>query len=164
MRLYSAALFFNQETILMTKSTRIAGFAVAGALAAGLLLAQVPGFHRGERMKQLLATQLELTDAQKIQAKTIFETARQQAEPVVQQLKQGHEAVAAAVKANKSDQEIQQLANAQGALAGQLGGIHAKAMAKFYATLTPEQKDKADKLHECMKGFMEGAHSGHRPF
>ena len=134
---------------------------VAAALAVGVVVAQGPGpgmrrgGPHGDRFKEFLATSLGLTDAQKEQAKAIFDAARQSAEPFVAQLKQGHEATREAIKSGKSDQELQQLAERQGALMGQVAAVHTKAFAKFYALLTPEQKEKADKMHEQLRGMMQ---------
>ena len=86
----------------------------------------------------------------------LFNDAKAQAEPIVVQLKQGHESMAAAIKANKSDAEINDIAGKQGALIGQLAAIHSKAMAKFYAQLTPEQKNKADAIHDHIKARFMG--------
>ncbi len=141
----------------MTISKRLFAISTGAVLAVGLLFAQGPGPHRGpggERGQKFLSTALELTDAQQEQAKVIFDAAKAQSEPLQEQLKTNRDAISAAIKANKSDQEIQQLANTQGALAGQLAGIHAKSMAKFYQLLTPDQKTKFDTMHEKMRGFM----------
>ena len=69
---------------------------------------------------------------------------------MVQQLKQNHEALAAAVKANNTAQ-IESLASQQGALRGQLIAARSEAMAKFYGNLTPEQRNKAERIRERIK-------------
>jgi Spy/CpxP family protein refolding chaperone len=143
-------------------------YAGAALVAAGITLAQTAPSgtdnsnnpparsHSGKRAMARnhfgkLAEQLNLTDAQKEQAKTIFQEARQQAQPIRQQLRENREALAAAVKAGKGDAEIQQLSATTGSLMGQLTAIRTEAFAKVYATLTPEQRTKADQLHEQMK-------------
>lgn len=142
-------------------------FATTAALAAGMALAQVPStpaqpqpaqqgkmwHHRGAGRQRMLAA-LNLTDTQKQQAKSVFQQARQQAQPLREQLKQNREALAAAVKANDVAQ-IHSLAAQQGNLRGQMLGIRSEAMAKVYANLTPEQKAKADQLHQQFKQRME---------
>jgi periplasmic protein CpxP/Spy len=135
----------------MSKTNKIFAVVLTGALAATLAIAQSgrPGAGGRGHFQQLIATALDLTDAQKAQAKTIFEAARTQAQPLTQQLKQGHQSMAAAVKANDAAQ-IQSLATAQGSLMGQVAAIHGKAMAQFYQILTPDQKAKADTLHSQM--------------
>jgi Spy/CpxP family protein refolding chaperone len=57
----------------------------------------------------------------------------------------------AAVKGNRSDAEIKDIADRQGALVGQLAFIRAKAMAQLYAQLTPEQKTKAEAIRDRIK-------------
>ena len=124
---------------------------VAALATASVVWAQGPA--RGERARQFLSTYLGLTDSQKTQAKEIFEAARAQAKPIAAQLKQGRKAVRDAVKAGKPDAELDALAAQQGALMGQLAAIRAKSHAKMYALLTPEQRDKLDKLGELARLF-----------
>jgi Spy/CpxP family protein refolding chaperone len=135
----------------MSRTKKIFAVALTGALAATLAWAQAKGpmMGHGAGLGQFLSTALDLTDAQKAQAKTIFEAARTQSQPLADQLKQGHQAMAAAVKANDAAQ-IQSLSASQGTLMGQLAAIHGKAMAQFYQILTPDQKAKADTLHSQM--------------
>jgi len=125
--------------------------AICILLGAGLLYAQGPGFGlRGKAGPGFLAAVLDLTDAQKAKAEAIFADARQQGKPVMDQLRSGREAMAAAVKANDTA-KIKQLADSQAALLSQLIAIQNQAMAQFYATLTPEQKAKADKIQSRIK-------------
>jgi Spy/CpxP family protein refolding chaperone len=137
----------------------IARFATVAAMAAGLALAQAPAPTAGQdqpragkrmarqAMKGRLARALNLTPAQKEQAKSIHQQARQNAEPLMKQLKTNREALAAAVKANDVAQ-IHSLSAQRGNLQGQLLGIRSEARAKVHATLTPEQKTKADQLRQ----------------
>ena len=164
----------------MKRTSMWSGAALAAALIVAPALAQGPmmGMHGGGmgmggpggggpgvdhgRMLERLATLLDLTDAQKSAATSLFATAKSQAEPVAAQLKTGHEAVAAAVKANKSDAEIETLTAANGRLMGQLAGIHAKAQRAFYALLTPAQREKLDTLHDQMPGRRGPGQRGNR--
>lgn len=149
----------------MTFKQKLVVIGGAGLLVTGLVFAQVQA--HADRMQnhlQFIANYLNLTDAQKQTAQVIMQDAKTQAEPIVAQLKTGHETMAAAVKAGKSDAELTQIATAQGALMGQLAAVHAKALSKFYAQLTPEQKTKADQLHDHFRGFMQhrfGGMQGH---
>jgi Spy/CpxP family protein refolding chaperone len=131
--------------------------AAVTALATGFVFAQTPppspspnqpaGRHQGARRHRArLAQALNLTDAQKAQAKTIFQQARESAKPVREELKENREALAAAVKAGKKDADLQKLAMEQGKLRGQMVAIRTEAFAKFYQTLTPEQRTKADRM------------------
>jgi Spy/CpxP family protein refolding chaperone len=91
-----------------------------------------------------LAGYLNLTEAQKTQAEAIFSAARTAAEPLRGRLESAREALEAAVKAGKTDAEIDALAASIGTISGQLTAIHSKAMVKFRAILTPEQITKLD--------------------
>ncbi len=143
----------------------IVRFVTAAALAAGMAMAQAPAAPaqpgaarpwaaRKGAMRHRMMQALNLTDAQKQQAKTIFQQAKQNAQPLAQQLKQNRQALADAVKANNVAQ-IHSLALQQGNLKGQVLGIRSEAMAKFYTILTPDQKAKADQLHQQRKDRMQ---------
>jgi len=140
----------------MLKKNRKILVATAGLLlGAGLLFAQGPGLRaRGEFKPRFLGAGLGLTEDQKAKAKSIFGAAREQGKPVMEQLKSGHQAMAEAVKANDGAR-IKELADSQAALMSQLIAIRSQAMAQFYATLTPEQKAKADEFRNRVKERME---------
>jgi periplasmic protein CpxP/Spy len=145
---------------------------VAATLAAGIIFAQTPSADsqpgaispqegRLDAMRSHLdldqtAQALNLTDAQKEQARTIFQQAHQLAQPIRQELKQNREKLSAAAKASNNDGEIQKLATEQGRLLGELIAIRSEASAKFYQMLTPAQRVKKDQLHEQ---FRERMHS-----
>jgi len=107
-----------------------------------------------------VAQALNLTDAQKAQAKTIFQQAQAAAKPIRQELKQNHEKLSAAAKMSNSEGDIQRLATEQGRLVGKLIAIHTEARAKFYQMLTPEQRVKDDQLHQQMREKMRSEGSG----
>jgi periplasmic protein CpxP/Spy len=139
---------------------RMASMAV---VAAGMAFAQAPatppargqgGPGMGLGMNQRLARNLNLTDAQKAQAKTIFQEARQSAQPLRQQMIQNRQALSAAVKNNDTGQ-IQLLSNTAGQLQGQMLAIRSAATAKFYAILTPDQKAKADQAQQRVRQMMQ---------
>ena len=110
---------------------------------------------RGPGLERL-ATLLDLTDAQKSAVTSLFETARTQSQPLAAQLKTGHEAVVAAVRANKSDAEIEALTAANGRLMGQLAAVQAKTQRALHALLTPAQREKLDTLQDRMPGRRPG--------
>jgi periplasmic protein CpxP/Spy len=141
--------FFNKQLLIVT---------TAAALSATGLFAAAEAGHMGRhgRFGARMAAELGLTDAQKAQAKTIFQNAHQTAMPVMQQLRQERQAVRAAVQAGKSEQEIQQLAQAEGPQLSQLAGIRASAFAKFYAMLTPDQQQKLQTLRQSHRGKGNG--------
>ncbi len=136
--------------------------AAAGmALTAGMLFAQTatptptPQKHAGWMAQRFdrLAAELNLTDAQKTQAKAIFANAAQQVKALAPQLKQGHQAIQTLTQSGDQTQfnaQIQGLANTQGSLMAQMAVIHATAEFQFRALLTPDQQTKFDQLHAQM--------------
>jgi protein CpxP len=137
--------------------------ATVAALAAGMAFAQAAaapskparaGLKLGAAVRQRILANLNLTDAQKAQAKEIMQQARMAAQPVRQQLQQGRQSLATAVKNNDTVQ-IQSLAAAQGALQGQVLAIQSAAKAKFYTILTPEQKTKAEQTQQKLKQLLQ---------
>jgi Spy/CpxP family protein refolding chaperone len=152
-------------------------YAAAVTFTAGIIFAQSPAsdpqpgsvntekWRLGSSMRGRLdldrvAQALNLTDAQKEQARTIFEQARQSAQPIRQELKQNREKLSAAAKIKNSEGEIQKLATEQGRLLGKLIAIHTEASAKFYQMLTPEQRVKNDQLHQQFREKMQSEDRG----
>jgi Spy/CpxP family protein refolding chaperone len=147
-------------------------FAITAGLASGMLFAQAPApstsaqppaqhqqMRRGQFFERM-ATRLNLTEDQKQQTKSIMQAGRESSKPVVQQLRQSRQALRDAVKAGKSDAEINQLSANVGNLAGQVATIRAKTFAKTYALLTPEQRTKADEMHNHARGMFSHGHRG----
>lgn len=136
----------------------------ATALALGL--AAVPAFAQGPHrmmrgfggggpglMLDRAAVVLDLTEQQKEFARKLAADTRAQAQPLIEQLRQAREELAAAVKSNNTG-NIGAITARQGNTMGQLAALRAMAMAAFYAQLTPEQKVKADKLYEQRRSRM----------
>jgi Spy/CpxP family protein refolding chaperone len=149
--------------------TRIA---ITAGLASGMLFAQTPApsnpaqppvehrqWQRGQFFERM-ATRLNLTEDQKQQTRSVMHAARESSKPVVQQLRQSRQALRDAVKAGKSNAEIDQLSANVGNLTGQLATIRAKSFAKTYALLTPEQRTNADEMANHARGMFMG--HGHR--
>jgi Spy/CpxP family protein refolding chaperone len=129
------------------------------ALAAGMVFAQAPSSTAQPRpravVRQRIAQALNLTDAQKQQAQAIIQQTRQTLQPLRQQAKQNRQALMAAIQAGKGEVEIHQLALTQGNLAGQLVAARMEALAKFYSTLTPEQRAKADLMRQRVRRMIK---------
>jgi Spy/CpxP family protein refolding chaperone len=131
------------------------GIAAIGVLAAGFAIAQTAaapqagaqGKRVGAMVRRRMLKTLNLTDTQKQQAKTIFQSARQAAQPLAQQLKQDRAALTAAVEAGDSA-KIQQLSTEIGGLRGNVLAVRSQAISKFYALLTPDQKTKAGEFRQ----------------
>jgi len=120
-------------------------------MATFTLAAQPPGRPEGNRL-EFLAGYLGLTEAQKTQAAEIFSAERAATETLRGQMTSAHDALQAAVKANKPEAELEQLAAAVGTLHGRIAAAHAKAQAKFYNLLTAEQKAKLDQMGDRVRG------------
>jgi Spy/CpxP family protein refolding chaperone len=134
---------------------------MAAALAAGVLVAQTAqgGLGQGKlgpnaNLRQRMMKNLNLTDAQKAQAKTIFQAAKTAAAPVRTQLQENRKALAAAIKSNSAPQ-IQAAAKAAGALQAQLIEIRSTAMAAVYAILTPDQQAKLDQMQAKIRQLLQ---------
>jgi Spy/CpxP family protein refolding chaperone len=140
------------------------------ALAGGMAFAQTTSpspnspTARHNFIRQHIAQmeqQLNLTDAQKQQAQSIFQSARASAQPLRAQLKQNRQALAAAAKGGESDATIQQLATQQGNLMGQVVAVRTEAFKKFYAMMTPDQRAKADQMHQQFQQRMQNRFGQH---
>jgi len=132
--------------------TKLAAWTAIAALGASSLLAAETAGSGGARHGRhgAFLSSLGLTDAQKAQTRSIFQAARQSAQPVRQQLRATRESLRAAVEANNASQ-IQQLAASEGGEIGQLAAIRSTAMAKVYQILTPDQQQKLAALRQARK-------------
>jgi len=94
-------------------------------------------------------TVLGMTANQKDEARTAFDQARQQGQPVRQELMNTRKSLEAAVRSDDIAQ-IQRLSSLEGQEIGQLAQIHSTAVAKVYKTLTPDQRQKATALEQLL--------------
>jgi Spy/CpxP family protein refolding chaperone len=116
--------------------------------------------HRSQAHQRMMAA-LNLTPDQKTMAKSIFGQAREASKPVRMELRQNREAMAGAIKADNRGQ-IAKLAAERGNLTAKLATNRADAMAKFYQTLTPAQRAKADEMHAKSQARMREFRNEHR--
>ena len=119
----------------------------------------------GAPMVARLTKQLNLTPDQQNQARSIFADARKQAQGLAPKLRGERQAMSAAIKSDNEPQ-IDQIARQDAQLNSQARAIHAKAMAKFYSTLTPDQKAKFDSMRSNTRVNARGrgrssANTGH---
>jgi Spy/CpxP family protein refolding chaperone len=111
---------------------------LAATLAFAQNTAPSPGAMAQMRVNHL-AQPLNLTDAQKASALSIFTIAITNAQTIQTSLRTNQQSIADAVKKNDSA-TIDSLAIASGVLQGKALAINAKADAAFYAILTTDQK------------------------
>jgi Spy/CpxP family protein refolding chaperone len=134
---------------MLTRFSKRAAILTVAALCSLPLAAQRPGgggppagAADASQRHEFVAGYLGLTDSQKEQVKVIFAPMQSAQEAMRGQMQSKQEELQAAVKANQRDQQIEQIAAAIGALHAQQIAGQAKVRAKFYAILTPEQKEK----------------------
>lgn len=130
----------------------------AGALASMGLLASVAPAQKTaaphDRFISEIETVLAMTPAQKDQARTAIEHARESAMPIRQELINTNRVLKAAIRSDNTAQ-IQRLSATEGQEIGQLLAIRSSAVAKVYHTLSPDQRTKADALQQLL---MQGMH------
>ncbi|MGC2696833.1 MAG: Spy/CpxP family protein refolding chaperone [Candidatus Angelobacter sp.] len=88
-----------------------------------------------------LTKALSLTPAQQQQATSLLTQVQNNFKTLQDQLRTAHESLQAAIQKNDTA-AIEQISNSIGNLTAQQTITHAKAMATFYQTLTPEQQGK----------------------
>jgi hypothetical protein len=89
---------------------------------------------------------LSLDSAQQGGLRTILSDQQNSVSSLKANLNQAHDALRAAAKAASSDPAIDNLAANLGGIYAQVVAVQAKAYARFYAMLTPDQKQKLDSL------------------
>lgn len=144
---------------MSTATTRRGTFAFAAilTLATASMMQAQPGAGRGNgggSRLEYLTGYLTLTDAQVAQAKTIFDAEATAITTARGQLESAQTALSDAVKASKSDTELDRLAAAAATISGNISAIHAKSTVKFAAILTTAQKDKFFAMQDRMGGGM----------
>ena len=92
-----------------------------------------------QRRVNMLASELNLTDAQKASALSIYTASYTAAATIQTSLETNRTSLRAAIKANDTA-SITTLSTTSGTLNGQLTAINSKAEAAFYALLTTDQK------------------------
>jgi len=119
-----------------------------------------------------LTRELSLTPQQQQQATTLLTQVVNNQKTIHEQMRTAHQNLLLAIK-NNDTAAIDQNTNAIGNLTSQQLASHAKAMATFYQTLTPEQQTKFQDMvhHEMGMGGMgmgmgmhgHGGHGGPPP-
>ncbi len=149
----------------------LSGLIMVIAISSGVALAQHPRHEdfgrdpQGRRPTRIdfLARHLDLTDPQKHQATSIFNTAEEASKKFRESLEQAQSALNDAVKTGVSDQQIEKLAGTVGTLVGQLAANETKARAKFRTILTAEQRQKFDQFPDPGAGMMMRGFGGGPP-
>ena len=107
-----------------------------------------PGFGHGR-----LAEELGLSDEQKSQLEALRGRQQETLKPLAEAARQAHETFRAALEADGADAAtVGQAALAMHAAEKKLRAAHEAAFEEMKAILTPEQRDKLEKMHEGRKG------------
>lgn len=131
----------NKKFLLMT--------AVILAMAAGLaatVFAQGKAMGHGRHggwMLHRMAKELNLTDAQQAQIKSIMQTERTKLQPIMQQLHQNEQAQSANLTGTFDEAKAQTFAAGQAQLMTSMIVEKQRTKSQIYAVLTPEQRQKA---------------------
>lgn len=130
-------------------------FAAIGAMAAAMVIAQTTkapnvAAATGKALRQQFTASLNLTPAQKQQGQAIRQATKAKVQPLVQQLQQDRQILKDAIQTGDTA-KIQQVSSTIGNLRGQVMADRATGMAQFYASLTPDQKVKAQEFYQQMK-------------
>lgn len=143
----------------------IASIAVLIVAATVLALAQ-GHMGGGEKMRgghgdmlEHISRELNLTDAQKEQAKAIFESQKAAGEERHAKLEEIHKQLEAATANGQFDETaVRNLANQQAQLTADEIVDHMRMHSKLYNLLTAEQKTKADQMMKMHGGGPGGPH------
>jgi Spy/CpxP family protein refolding chaperone len=128
---------------------RVIALAAACAVGTTALVAQPPRGGPGgiaQGLLGMLGDAIDLTEAQRTQIRSIMRQSLEANQSLVDQMRALHEQERAAVKANKSEQDLRALAQQSATLLAQANGARLVAEAKAYQVLTPAQREKLDKL------------------
>ena len=109
------------------------------------------GPHGHGDMLEHMSRELNLTDEQKQQVKAIMESVESSAQGIHAKLEETHKQLEAATANGQFDEaQVRTLANQQAQLEADMMVEHLRAKAKVFAILTPEQRVKAEEMHQRM--------------
>lgn len=118
------------------------------------------GKHHGGHHR--LFKELNLTDAQKNQVKSIMTEGRAKIKPLAQKLKDGRDQLRALRKAGQFDEaKVRTIAKGQADILTDMIVEKERMQSRIYAVLTPEQRAKAEQIRESWKAQHE-EHSKHK--
>jgi protein CpxP len=103
------------------------------------------GHHKGW-MLQKMTRELNLTEAQQAQIKTILQTQRAKIQPLRQQLHQNQQAQSAAMTGAFDETQARAFAGKQTQIMSDLIVQRQRTQSEIYAVLTPDQRSKAQQL------------------
>ncbi len=124
------------------------GAAPSAALSAPTPGADATGSSLGQANEQsaleLLTLVLKLSDSQQEQLRAAFDAALKEAAPISGEMEHAKDALFAAARSGKNEDEIRHLADEQGQLTSRMLFLQAQTFAKLWALLDSGQKGMAD--------------------
>ena len=106
-----------------------------------------------EDMMEHISRELNLSDAQKTQAKAILDAERAATDPLEAKSEEIHKQIEATVVNGQFDEtQVRALADQAGQLSADMMVEHIRAHTKLFSILTPEQRVKALEMHKRMGG------------
>jgi periplasmic protein CpxP/Spy len=126
--------------------------AILLAVAAGLatsVFAQGPGHgfgHKHGGMLRHMTKQLNLTEAQQTQIKSIMADSRTRTKPLMQQLRQNRQAADTTMNGTFDEAQARTFANKQSQIMSNLIVERQRTKSQIYSVLTPDQRQKALQL------------------
>ena len=132
---------------MQRKLLLVALLATMTALAA-TMFAQGHGMSHGRRgwMLHKMAKELNLTEAQQQQVKTILQAERAKIQPTMQQLRQNEQAENAVITGQFDEAKARDFAQKQAAFMTDMMVEKERTKSQIYALLNPEQRQKALQL------------------
>lgn len=118
------------------------------AMAAGLAAhgaAQGRHHHEGSMLRRM-TRELNLTDSQQSQIKSIMQTERAKMQPLRQQLRQNEQAQNANMSVTFDETQARAFADKQAQIMSDLTVERQRMKSEIYAVLTPDQRAKAQQL------------------
>lgn len=124
------------------------GAAQSAAISAPTPAADTSSSSLGDANEQsaleLLTLVLKLNDSQQEQLHAAFDAALKEATPIADQMEHAKDALFAAARSGKSEEEMRRLADEQGQLTSRMLFLQAQTFAKLWALLDNRQKGLAD--------------------
>ena len=152
----------------------VIGAAIFATAQAGLRLNHFQGHGRGEKrhgpgspeMIEHMARILGLTEDQKTQIKALMDGVQASEEARHQKMEELHKQMEALTANGQFDEtKVREVANQQAAIHAEQIVEHERLKSKVFSLLTPEQRVKAEAMHEGMRGGegMRRRHGGPPP-
>ena len=143
---------------------------LAGILTAGMMVAQrggggggrgggggsAPNIGFSTSKMERISDALKLTKEQKKDLKSTFDDAQKQAAPIHEQIVNSRLAIAEAVAAGKSLQDMAPALDSHGMLESKMAEIELRAFTKVFQGLDNEQQARSSMLFVMMKGMFSG--------